>query len=108
MRLTKTLLAASIAATLASRADLRVGIAAQTRDQAVELARRLGALDCPARLIHGMRDPDVPWHRTGRLAELIRSADVQCWLVKDGDHRLSREADLALLVRAVEEVIAAA
>ena len=66
------------------------------------------AIDAPTRLLHGMRDPDVPWHRTGRLAELIRSADVQCWLVKDGDHRLSRETDLALLVRAVEEVIAAA
>ena len=65
------------------------------------------AIDVPTRLLHGMRDADVPWHRTVRLAELIRSADVQCWLVKDGDHRLSREADLALLVRAVEEVIAA-
>ena len=65
------------------------------------------AIDVPTRLLHGMRDADVPWHRTGRLAELIRSADVQCWLVKDGDHRLSRDADLALLVRAVEEVIAA-
>ncbi|WP_174280407.1 alpha/beta fold hydrolase [Sphingomonas bacterium] len=65
-------------------------------------------IDAPTRLLHGMRDADVPWHRTGRLAELIRSADVQCWLVKDGDHRLSRAPDLALLVRAVEEVIAAA
>ena len=66
------------------------------------------AIDCPARLLHGMRDADVPWHRSGRLAELLRSPHVQCWLVKDGDHRLSREADLALLIRAVEEVIAAA
>lgn len=64
--------------------------------------------DGPVRLLQGMRDAEVPWHRTARLAELIRSADVQCWLVKDGDHRLSRASDLALLVRAVEEVIAAA
>lgn len=60
----------------------------------------------PVRLLHGMRDSDVPWIRTSRLAELIGSADVQCVLVKDGDHRLSREEDVALLVRAVEEVIA--
>lgn len=65
------------------------------------------AVDGPVRLLHGMRDTEVPWHRTGRLAELIRSADVQCWLVKDGDHRLSRDTDIALLVRAVEDVIAA-
>ena len=61
----------------------------------------------PVRLVHGMADPDVPWQRTARLAELIGSADVQAWLVKDGDHRLSRDADVALIVRAVEDVIAA-
>lgn len=60
----------------------------------------------PVRLLHGMRDTDVPWIRTGRLAELIGSADVHCTFVKEGDHRLSREEDLALLVRAVEEVVA--
>lgn len=61
----------------------------------------------PVRLLQGMRDTDVPWHRAARLAELIGSADVQCVLVKEGDHRLSRPADLALLARAVEEVVAA-
>lgn len=63
------------------------------------------AYDGPVRLLQGQADPDVPWHRTVRLAELIRSADVQTLLVKDGDHRLSRDADIALLVRAVEDVI---
>ncbi len=46
----KTQLVALLAAMLASRASLRIGIAAQTRDQAAEIARRLGALDCAARL----------------------------------------------------------
>lgn len=63
------------------------------------------AIDVPVRLIQGQRDPDVPWVRTAHLAELIRSADVQTWLVKDGDHRLSREEDVALLVRAVKDVM---
>ena len=62
----------------------------------------------PVRLLHGVSDDEVPWMRAGRLAELIGSADVQAWLVKNGDHRLSREPDLALLVRAVEEVLPAA
>ena len=62
----------------------------------------------PVRLLHGMRDADVPWVRTGRLAELLGSADVQCWLVKEGDHRLSRAEDLLLLARAVEEVVGSA
>ena len=64
------------------------------------------ALDMPVRLLHGQRDPDVPWAQSVRLAELIRGDDVQVTLVKDGDHRLSREADIALLIRNVESVLA--
>ena len=55
------------------------------------------ALDCPVRLLHGQRDPDVPWETSLRLAERITGDDVRTILVKDGDHRLSRPADLALL-----------
>ena len=47
----KTRLVALLAVMLASRAGLRVGIAAQTRDQAAEIARRIGALAYPARLV---------------------------------------------------------
>jgi len=63
------------------------------------------AIDVPVRLLQGQADADVPWTRTTRLAELIRSADVQTNLIKDGDHRLSRDTDIALLVQAVEDVI---
>ena len=65
------------------------------------------AFDGPVRFLHGMADRDVPWNRSVRLVELIGSADVQLTLVKDGDHRLSRPADIRLLERAVEEVLAA-
>ena len=58
----------------------------------------------PVRLLHGQRDPDVPWHHSTHLASLIQSDDVQTWLVKDGDHRLSRDPDIALLIRAVADV----
>lgn len=61
-------------------------------------------IDVPVRLLHGMADAEVPANRTIRLAEVIRSAKVQVTLIKDGDHRLSREADLALLIAAVEDV----
>lgn len=47
----KTRLVALLAAAFAHRADLRVGIAAQTREQAVEIARRLGALTDRAALM---------------------------------------------------------
>ena len=59
------------------------------------------ALDCPVRLLHGQCDTDVPWETALRLAGALRSADVQVSAVKDGDHRLSRAADIALLLRTI-------
>ncbi len=55
------------------------------------------ALGCPIWLLHGQRDPDVPWETALRIAERVGSEDVRITLVKDGDHRLSRPQDLLLL-----------
>jgi pimeloyl-ACP methyl ester carboxylesterase len=62
------------------------------------------ALACPVHLIHGMRDPDVPWQTALYLAERLVSRDVEITLVKDGDHRLSTDQDLARLDRIVDAV----
>lgn len=47
----KTRLITLLAAALAHRADLRVGVAAQTREQAAEIARRAGRIGCRAWLM---------------------------------------------------------
>lgn len=60
------------------------------------------AVHCPVRLIHGMEDQDVPWEHALRVADALLSRHVEVTLVKDGDHRLSRDADLARLCRAVD------
>ena len=52
---------------------------------------------CPVRLLQGQRDPDVPWETALQIAERVEAADVQVTLIKDGDHRLSRGEDLAVL-----------
>jgi dipeptidyl aminopeptidase/acylaminoacyl peptidase len=57
------------------------------------------------RLLHGQLDPDVPWEMALRLSEVIEGSDVQITLVKDGDHRLSRPGDLALLCATVESLL---
>lgn len=59
----------------------------------------------PVRLLHGQCDPDVPWRVSLRLAAHLASADVRVTLVKDGDHRLSRPQDLALLLGAAGELV---
>ena len=63
------------------------------------------AIDCPLRLIHGQRDADVPWQISLDTAANVRSADVQTLLIKDGDHRLSRDQDIALILRVVGNLL---
>ena len=63
-------------------------------------------LHCPGHLLHGMRDKSVPWMTTSRIAEKILSEDVRISLVKDGDHRLSRDQDIARLRLALGELLA--
>ena len=60
---------------------------------------------CPVRLLHGQRDPDVPWETALLLADRLHASDVQLTLIKDGDHRLSRPADLALLRRTLHALL---
>ncbi|QYU67039.1 alpha/beta fold hydrolase [Leptolyngbya sp. 15MV] len=62
-------------------------------------------LRCPVRILQGMEDPDVPWQHALRLVEALDSRDVRLHLIKDGDHRLSREADLRLLAETLEALL---
>jgi pimeloyl-ACP methyl ester carboxylesterase len=61
--------------------------------------------DGPVRLLHGQQDGEVPPDISLRLAERLSSPDVQVTLVKGGDHRLSREGDIALLLHTVEALV---
>lgn len=62
-------------------------------------------LDCPVRLIHGMRDPDVPWQTSLRIADRLRSTDVEIDLIKTGEHRLSEPDDLERLCETLEALL---
>lgn len=63
------------------------------------------AISCPVRLLHGQRDPDVPWETALRIAERLNTLDVRLTLIKDGEHRLSRPQDLALLSATLAEFL---
>ncbi len=63
------------------------------------------AIFAPVRLLHGQRDDSVPWALSLDIAERLRSGDVQVTLVKDGDHRLSRPRDIALLLATLARLL---
>jgi len=55
-------------------------------------------LTCPIRILQGMQDPDVPWQHAFKLVEALESEDLVFSLIKDGDHRLSRDQDINRLI----------
>ncbi len=61
---------------------------------------------CPLRLVHGMKDQDVPWQTSLRLAEALQGDDVEVTLVKSAAHRLSEPQDLQRLERIIEALTA--
>ena len=64
------------------------------------------AIQCPVRILHGMKDEDVPWERSLKLVEALQSDDVTATFVKGADHRMSDEPNIALLVRQVAALCA--
>lgn len=54
-------------------------------------------IDFPIRLVQGKRDLDVPWQMAEKIRMHYGEAHVDIVFVDDGDHKLSRPEDLALI-----------
>lgn len=54
---------------------------------------------CPVHIVQGVCDEDVPYTHALKLASHLPADRVTMTLIADGDHRLSRPQDLALLER---------
>ena len=59
---------------------------------------------CPVHILQGMDDPDVPYGHALKLVERLTGSGTLLTLIKDGNHRLSRPQDIAVLLRAVETI----
>jgi pimeloyl-ACP methyl ester carboxylesterase len=57
---------------------------------------------CRAAILQGMRDEDVPFAHALTIVEHMAGDSVTLTLIKDGDHRLSRPEDIALMFAAIE------
>ncbi|MEO3997116.1 alpha/beta hydrolase [Mesorhizobium sp. CAU 1732] len=67
----------------------------------------VGLIDthCPVHILQGMADPDVPHAHALKLVEHLPADDVTLSLIRDGDHRLSRPQDLAMMISALEGLV---
>ena len=61
----------------------------------------------PVHIIQGMADPDVPWRHALRLIEHLPSDNVTLTFIRDGDHRLSRDEDIARILAAADGIAGA-
>lgn len=59
---------------------------------------------CPVRVIHGIKDPDVPWQHANKLNHILTGEDVMLNLVQEGDHRLSRDKDIDKMFCIIEDL----
>ncbi|XP_015261444.1 PREDICTED: mycophenolic acid acyl-glucuronide esterase, mitochondrial [Gekko japonicus] len=62
-------------------------------------------IKCPVRLLHGIKDEDVPWQISLKIAERVVSTDVDIILRKAGQHRMKEQEDIKLIVYTVEDLI---
>ncbi|KAG8509491.1 Mycophenolic acid acyl-glucuronide esterase, mitochondrial [Galemys pyrenaicus] len=62
-------------------------------------------VNCPIRLLHGMKDDVIPWHTSMQVANRVISRDVDVILRKHSDHRMKEKADIHLLLCTIDDLI---
>lgn len=62
-------------------------------------------LACQVRLLQGQQDDAVPWQTALKIQQALPAEQVTVKLIADGDHRLSRPQDLALLWQTVQGLL---
>ncbi len=58
----------------------------------------------PAHILQGLQDADVPWTHAVAVVEHMAGDPVALSFIAGGDHRLSREEDIARLIATIESL----
>ncbi len=66
--------------------------------------KTLPSIHVPLHIIHGCQDTEVPWQQSVKMLEDYGTKEVSLTLIKDGDHRLSRDSDLQILFDLLERI----
>ncbi len=69
------------------------------------LTKETISLECPIRLIHGMKDTLIDYKIPLKFIEKVKSKNSKITLIKDADHYMKRQSDLEVIVNNLVEVI---
>lgn len=58
----------------------------------------------PIHILQGAKDPDVPIQYVDQFVNSLMQDEVRMTIVHDGDHRLSREQDIATLIKITRDM----
>ena len=59
-------------------------------------------IECPIILVQGMKDSSVDWHKAIKIAELADTQNVIVKLLKNANHRLNEDEDIAQILSALD------
>ena len=62
-------------------------------------------IKCPVKIIHGVKDETVPYEKSLKVMQLISNDNVELTYQKDGDHRLSSDTSLELILRSLDDML---
>lgn len=67
--------------------------------------KNIAEIDCPIRMIHGLKDNMIPYSVPLKFFEKLNSKDAEFMLIKEMDHRLSMDGNLELLKDVIVKMI---
>jgi pimeloyl-ACP methyl ester carboxylesterase len=61
-------------------------------------------INLPVRILHGQQDDAVPWELSLELVAQLTSKDIDLYLIKAGDHRLSESHEIDRLFQLIDSL----
>jgi abhydrolase domain-containing protein 10 len=84
---------------------LRLDFAQDSRKFELDLERGKLDVNCPIRIVHGLRDSEVSFETSVKLSNVLESEDVDLILRKTGDHQMEQPTDLELILVTLDRLI---
>ena len=83
---------------------LRKDFCENTKSYEIDFSQPIN-VTCPVRIVHAMKDADVPFDSSLLLMERLATEDVDVILRKTGDHRLNRSNDHVLIISELDRIL---